>query len=125
CIMNDSVKKLLSVTDMCLLDYKMTNDEDYRKYTGCSLEKVESFLKELNDREIITRIRQVIVSGINDNEESIGRVYGLSDRYSCIKETELLRFRKLCIPKYENLGIPFPFKDIPETTEEQLQRLKR
>ena len=125
CILNDSVKKLLSVTDMCLLDYKMTNDEDYRKYTGCSLEKVESFLKELNDREIITRIRQVIVSGINDNEESIGRVYGLPERYSCIKETELLRFRKLCIPKYENLGIPFPFKDIPETTEEELQRLKR
>lgn len=125
CILNDSVKRLLTVTDMCLLDYKMTKDEDYRKYVGCGIGQVEAFLEELNSRNIATRIRQVVVSGINDNEESIGKVYGLGEKYSCIKETELLPFRKLCIPKYENLGIPFPFKDIPETTEDRLNKLKR
>lgn len=35
--MNDDVTELLKVTDLCMLDIKMTNDEDYRKYIGCSL----------------------------------------------------------------------------------------
>ena len=37
CIMNDDVTELLKVTDLCMLDIKMTNDEDYRKYIGLSL----------------------------------------------------------------------------------------
>ena len=35
CVWNDKVEKLLSVTDLCLLDYKMTNNEDYLHYTKC------------------------------------------------------------------------------------------
>ena len=32
CILNDSVIKLLEVTDLCMLDIKMTNEEDYKKH---------------------------------------------------------------------------------------------
>ncbi len=124
CIFNERVERLLSVTDMCILDYKMTDDESYRKYIGCEREKVDIFLAELDKRNIPTHIRQVIVSGINDNEENVRRLYGLSGKYSCIFKTELLRFRKLCAPKYENLGIEFPFGNIPETTKEQIEQLK-
>lgn len=124
CIFNEGVERLLSVTDMCILDYKMTDDEGYRKYIGCGIEQVDRFLSELNKRDIPTHIRQVIVSGINDNKENVQKLYGLSEKYSCIFKTELLKFRKLCTPKYENLGIEFPFGNIPETTDEQIKQLK-
>ena len=47
-ILNDKVKALLSVTDRVLLDIKVTTDEDYKKYAGCSIEAPLRFLEYLN-----------------------------------------------------------------------------
>ncbi|MBE6837962.1 MAG: pyruvate formate lyase-activating protein [Ruminococcus sp.] len=124
-VWNSSVEKLLSVTDMCLLDYKMTDNESYLRHIGCDIGRVENFLGELQKRNIRTWLRQVIVSGINDTAESVGRLYALADAHPCVEKTELLKFRKICSPKYENMGIVFPFGDIPETTDEQIEKLRR
>ncbi len=123
CVWNESVERLLTVTDLCLLDIKMTSDEDYRKYIGCSLSAPLRFLDELEKRGIPTWLRQVIVTGINDSEESAKKLFELEGAHKCVEKVELLKFRKLCAPKYENLGIPFPFADKPETTDEQIKRL--
>ena len=123
CIWNDKVEKLLEVTDLCLLDYKMCNSEDYEKYTRCKKESVDFFLSELQKRIIDTWLRQVIVKGINDSAESAKYLYDVADSHSCVKRVELLKFRKLCTPKYENLGIKFPFGDKSETTAEDISAI--
>ena len=74
CIINPSVMKLLDVTDLVLLDVKMTNDEDYRTHIGIPIKQVTDFLALLEERGINTWIRQVIVSGFNDNEENVRRL---------------------------------------------------
>ena len=89
---------------------------DYEKYTRCKKESVASFLSELQKRSIDTWLRQVIVKGINDSVESVKYLYDVADVHSCVKKVELLKFRKLCAPKYVNLGIEFPFGEKPETT---------
>ncbi len=124
CIWNASVEKLLDVTDLCLLDYKMTNDADYERYTRCKKASVDAFLDELQRRKIDTWLRQVIVKGINDTRESIERLYAVRDAHSCVKKVELLKFRKLCLPKYENLGIDFPLAHIDETRDEDIEKIK-
>lgn len=123
CIFNEKIEKLLTVTDMCLLDYKMTNDEQYYNLIGCSIDAPKRFLKELDKRKIDTWLRQVIISGINDSNDSVNKLYELEKEYSCIKKIELLRFRKLCISKYENLGIKFPLIEKEETTQKQIDLL--
>ncbi len=123
CIWNERVERLLDVTDLCLLDYKLCNDEDYLRYTGCDKAAADRFLSELQTRNIDTWLRQVIVKGINDNTESVRYLYDVADKHPCVKKVELLKFRKLCMPKYENLGIEFPFLNIPETTASDIQRL--
>ena len=105
CVWNEKVERLLSVTDLCLLDYKMCNDKDYLRYTQCEKAAVDKFLGELQNRNIDTWLRQVIVKGINDTAESVKYLYDVADSHSCVKKVELLKFRKLCAPKYENLGI--------------------
>ncbi|MBQ4140673.1 MAG: pyruvate formate lyase-activating protein [Clostridia bacterium] len=120
CIWNEKIEKLLDVTDLCLLDYKMCNAEDYEKYTLCKKSSVDFFLSELQKRSIDTWLRQVIVKGINDSAESVKYLYDVADLHPCVKKVELLKFRKLCAPKYENLGIDFPFGNIPETKNEDL-----
>ena len=123
CIWNEKVEKLLEVTDLCLLDYKMCNDEDYEKYTRCKKASVDLFLSELQKRSIDTWLRQVIVKGINDSAESVKMLYDVADLHSCVKKVELLKFRKLCAPKYENLGIEFPFGNLPETKAEDISAI--
>ena len=123
CLWNENVERLLSVTDLCLLDYKMTNAEDYKKYTLCDKERVDLFLERLTERNIDTWLRHVVVKGINDNKESIRKLYEIASSHKNIKKVELLKFRKLCLPKYENLAIPFPLVNTPETTDEDITAL--
>ena len=125
CVYNESVERLLSLTDLVLLDYKYTNDTDYKKYTGMSMQTAEDFLARLDALGKRVWIRQVIIPTLNDSEESVRRLYALSERYSCIEKTELLPFRKLCVEKYRALGIDFPLEKIPEASEELIERLKR
>ena len=125
CVYNESVERLLSLTDLVLLDYKYTNDTDYKKYTGMSMQSAEDFLARLDALGKRVWIRQVIIPTLNDSEESVRRLYALSERYSCIEKTELLPFRKLCVEKYRALGIDFSLENIPEASEELIERLKR
>lgn len=116
---------VLNYTDYCLLDIKYTTDEQYKKYVGCSLAKPLDFLKWLNDCNIPTRIRQVIINGLNDTPESIKRLKELVSPYKCVEEIELLPFRKLCVSKYEKLGLDFPLKETPETTQKEIDELRK
>lgn len=123
CISNaDSV---LDFTDYCLLDIKYTADEQYKKYVGCGLSQPMEFLKQLNKKNIPTRIRQVIIKGLNDSEESIKKLKALVSPYDCVKEIELLPFRSLCVSKYDSMNLTFPLRNTPETTQAEIDSLKR
>ena len=123
CILNDSVKSLLSVTDRVLLDIKYTNEKDYKDFVGCSLKSVIDFLEYLNETKIPTTIRQVIIPSVNDNKQNILAINGLKRKYSNIDKIELLPFRKICQVKYDQLKIDFPFKDKDEPSSELMNTL--
>ncbi len=123
-ILNGSVKKLLSVTDRVLLDYKYTTDEEYRENAGCSLKRVEDFLSYLNEKNIPVTLRQVIIPTVNDNEKSILRLREIIKKYPVIDKTELLPFRKICQTKYDSMGLCFPFGHLPECTVQDIEKLK-
>lgn len=122
-ILNESVKKLLSETDRVLLDIKYTNNEMYIENVGCSLEKPLKFLYYLNEKKIPTTIRQVIIPSFNDNEESIEKLNKIVKDNSCVDKVELLPFKKICQPKYDNLKIEFPFAHIETPSKETMNKL--
>ena len=121
-IVNDGVLHLLDVTDRVLLDVKYTNDGDYRKYVGCSLESVTDFLKILDEKGIATTLRQVIIPTLNDTEESVLELKRIADAHKCVDKVELLPFKKICSVKYDEMGLKFPFADLPTPTGEQMER---
>lgn len=123
CLMNDSVRELLDVTDIVLLDYKMTNEQDYYSFSGMHQSAAEEFLKELQKRSKRVWLREVIVPSINDNAESVAKLLRKQKEYPCIEKIELLPFHKACVTKYDELGIKFPLKDIPEATKENVSEL--
>ncbi len=125
CILNDDIEEMLDYTDLCLLDIKMTNDSDYKKYIGCDMSAPLKFLERTFQKNISVWLRQVIVKGVNDNEENVRLLNGISEKYDNVTYTELLPFRKLCESKYEEMGIPFPFGKFPETDKKTIGELSR
>ena len=123
-ILNEKVKDMLKHTDRVLLDIKYTNSEDYKRYAGCDIKAVLSFLKHLNDEGIPTTIRQVIIPEINDTKENIYELKKISSKFSCVDKIELLPFKKICKVKYDNLGIDFPFDKYPVPDSETMRNLE-
>ena len=120
-----AVKRLLEVADLFLLDVKMTTEEDYKRYTGGSLEATITFLEHLERMGKDTWIRHVVVPNLNDTEEDILRLAKLIKGYRCIKKVELLPFKNLCLEKYHVLNIPFPLEETPPMRAEELGRLEQ
>jgi pyruvate formate lyase activating enzyme len=125
CVLNDKIKEVLNLTDTVLLDYKYITDELYKTKVGTEKSKVDEFLSYLNSQNIDTWIRQVIIKDLNNNENSVKTLKELKQKYPCIKKTELLPFKKLCIEKYEKLNIPFPLAETPETSKAEIEELKK
>ena len=125
CIYNEKVEELLGLTDIVLLDYKYTNEEDYIKHVGMSKARVDEFLGHLQTLGKRVWIRHVVIPGLNDSEESVDKIYALAEKYTCIEKTELLPFRKLCLEKYHSLGVDFPIENTPEASEELMIKLKK
>ena len=61
--------------------------------------------------------RYVVIPNLNDSKDSFTKLFNLKDRYSCVEKIELLPFRKLCLEKYDEMGIEFPLKNTPEAKQ--------
>ena len=122
CVMNAQVEALLDVTDLVLLDLKYATEALYQRYVGCSISAPVAFLDCLEKRNLPTWIRQVLIRGKNDSEEDIRQTARLVANRPNVQKTEFLPFRRLCLEKYQNLGIKFRFGDISDTTDEEITR---
>lgn len=123
CILNDKIKKLLSLIDLVLLDVKYYDNESYEKNVGMTLDSAIEFLSYLNEQNIETHIRRVIIPEHTDNEASIEHINSLKQKYPCIKKVELLPFHNLCLEKYQNMGLEFKLKDTPTPSGEKMKYL--
>lgn len=122
-VCDSRTEKLLTVTDLCLLDVKMDTPGEYLEFCGGDMEKVMAFLEKLQQTGTPAWIRRVIIPGVNDSETSVKKLRELISPFSCVEKTELLPFRKLCISKYRQMGITFPLADTPEADPAEVEKL--
>lgn len=105
--------EVLDFTDYCLLDIKYTNDADYRRFVGCGMDAPLRFLKELDARKVPTRLRQVIIPTVNDTKENVRALAAVAAAHPCVREVELLPFRKLCRENMKSAASRFPLPTCP------------
>ena len=109
--------------DMVLLDIKYTNNADYQKYVGCSLNSVLQFLDYLQNVQIPALLRQVIIPTKNDSEQNILLLKEIAAAHPNVTAVELLPFKKICQVKYDKMGLVFPFGDLPVPDRQTMERL--
>ncbi len=124
----ESVKKheeLLKVTDLFLLDIKHIDDEACKKLTGQSNKNTLAFAKFLSDHGKAIWIRQVLVPGVTDSENSLERTREFIDTLKTVKKVEVLPYHTMGVVKYEKLGLEYPLKGVEAPTKESVEKAKR
>ena len=117
-------KKLLSVTDLVLLDIKHIDDESCKKLTGLSNENTLAFAKFLADNGKKMWIRQVLVPNITDGEEDLQKLRAFIDTLPTVEKVEVLPYHTMGVVKYEKLGLEYPLKDVEPPKKERVLHAK-
>ncbi len=118
-------KKLLEVTDLFLLDIKHIDDEACKTLTGLSNRNTLDFAQFLSDNGKNMWIRQVLVPGHTDEDESLQRTRAFIDGLKTVEKVEVLPYHTMGIVKYQKLGIPYPLEGVESPTKERVANAKR
>lgn len=117
------VEKVLKHTDTVLCDIKHSTEEGCKEYFGTSLSVTLEFLKLCDKMGLDIIIRHVVVPNFTSDENGIREIAKISRELKNVKNIELLPFHKMCIEKYEKLGVPFPLANVPECSSELIETL--
>ena len=116
---------LMENTDLVMLDLKHIDPEKHRALTGHTNENILAFARYLNEIGKPMWIRHVLVPGLRDEEQGLVQLRQFIDTLHTVERVEILPYHTLGLFKWENLGIPYPLKDTPTPTDEEVQRAKQ
>lgn len=119
------IEKLLSYTDLVILDIKHIINEKCIELTGLSNENELNFAKYLSQKNIPLWIRQVLIPGITDDDNDLIKLRNFIDTLSNVQKVEILPYHDLGKFKWEELGLKYPLENIPIPTQEQIDRAKK
>ncbi len=122
--LSDAVRTVLSHAQSVLLDLKFPDEEGYLRYTGAGMTHTLAMLDYLESIGMPTRIRTVVVPGLNDSIEALARYLPHVRGKRCVTRYELLPFHTLGFFKYEKLGITNPLAQTPPMDRERLRLLQ-
>lgn len=115
--------EVLLHTDLILCDLKFASEAAYRYYCKGEMNAVIAFLKLTEVLCVPLWIRHVVVPQLTDSDAYILKIVALSAQFSNLRKIQLLPFKKMCIAKYDALGINFPLRDYDECTDAAIQKL--
>jgi len=120
-----AVREALDVTDMVLLDVKSIDAMQHKELTGVKITNTLRTLDYLEEKQIPTWIRHVIVPGWTDDDQLLQQLADYLKPYHCIEKVDLLPYHQMGVHKYEQIGINYPLGDTPPLSEERLQQARR
>ena len=113
------IDELLKYTDLVLLDIKHINNEEHIKLTGLPNTNILEFAQYLSRKKLPMWVRHVVVPEITYNEKYLRELGEFIGKLRNVKALDVLPYHDMAIPKYENLGINYPLKDVKPLTKEE------
>ena len=119
------IKKLLSETDLVLLDIKHIDDEKCKKLVGASNKNTLAFAAYLDRHNIPVWIRQVLVPGYTDDEQDLIELKKFINKLHNVEKIEFLPYHDLGKYKWENLGKEYPLEGVRTANNDDVARAKK
>lgn len=115
----EAFDKLMSVTDLVMLDIKHIDPEGHEKLTGQPLKPVLAFARYLDARAIPVWIRHVVVPGITYEQGELYRLGQFIGTLHNVKALDVLPYHDMGKVKYRNLGMQYPLEDTKPLSKEE------
>lgn len=122
----ENYQEVLELADLVILDVKAVDEDEYKFITGKDMTLFNNFIKDCQRLHKKLWLRQVIVPGINDNEEHILKLKNFASSLQGveIERIELLPYHSMAKSKYEKLGIKYPLDGVIDMPKDKLQELQ-
>ena len=114
----EKLDKLMQYTDLILLDLKHIDEEKHIRLTKQSNKNILEFVKYLDRKNIPVWVRHVVVPTVTDDPVYWDKLGRFMATVSNIKKLEILPYHTLGVKKYEELGIEYPLKGVPQRDKE-------
>jgi pyruvate formate lyase activating enzyme len=105
-----------------LLDIKTWDRERHRRLTGMDNEPTLSFARRLAERRRPMWLRFVLVPGLTDDVEDIGRVAAFAAELGNVERVDVLPFHQMGRYKWARLGLPYTLGDVQPPTHDEVER---
>ncbi len=115
---HELIDRVLSVTDLVMLDIKHIDTHEHKKLTGHGNENILAFAEHLRELNIPVWIRHVVVPDITDKPEYLEKLGEYLASLDNLKALDVLPYHDMAKPKYAELGIDYPLADTPPLPRE-------
>ena len=121
----EKMDKLVTLTDLIMLDIKHIDPEKHKELTSQPNENILDFAKYLNEKQVPMWIRHVVVPGITDDDEYLYNLGYFIGEFTNLKALDVLPYHTMGKAKYENLGMEYKLKDVPAMDKTKVVEKKK
>jgi pyruvate formate lyase activating enzyme len=122
--LNEKVKETLKYTNLVLLDIKSMDGKTYKDLTSVDLAPTLNFLNYLENENISTWIRHVLVPEITDNDIMLEKLADKISNYNVIERIDVLPYHKYGEYKWEQMGKEYPLKNTEPPSKNRIENAK-
>lgn len=124
-VYKEKLEQLLPLTDLIMLDIKHIDPVKHLALTEQPNEGILAFAEYLSDKGVTLWIRHVVVPGITDEEEYLFKLGYFIGGLKTVKALDVLPYHTMGTVKYENMGIEYKLKGVPDMDKQQAMELKK
>lgn len=120
----ESFKRLMSATDLVLLDIKHIDSEKHKDLVGQDNDNVldcARFLAEINKP---VWVRHVLVPGVNSDKESLEKLASFIRPLKNVKKVDVLPYHTLGVKKWKDLGLEYKLDGVNPPTKDEVALAK-
>lgn len=117
--------KLMSLTNLVILDLKEIDPEKHLQLTGKDNANILAMARHVSDLGVPLWIRHVLVPGLTDDEDGLRRTAEFISSLKTVQRVEVLPYHTLGLFKWQKLGITYPLPDAVPPTDEQVKRAEQ
>ncbi len=121
----ENYDEILQLVDLVILDVKAVENDEYKLITGRDIDDFYLFLEKCQKLNKTLWLRQVIVPGINDDEEHVLKLKNFAKNIKNIERIELLPYHSMAKNKYQEMGITYRLNDTSDMDKEKCKQLEK
>ena len=117
--------KLMSLTDLVLLDLKHIDNQEHKKLTGWENNNVLDCARYLSQIQTPVWIRHVLVPNITDNDTYLHDLRDFIKTLHNVKRIEVFPYHSMGAYKWQKLGLNYTLDHVDSPTRERVENAEK